>query len=335
MEIGTLLKDMMQHIATSDFGEYFQQYTQLSKKHFKLADLDISPREFYLWKSKGLSPLADKNTVEEDKREWVRLDFTQYIWLMMVKTLRGFGYSFENIKQCKDSLFNQTELSVKANTGKDNTAVIDNLYQYFAKDTLPKELKGIMHAVIASPEFQTQVEGLFTKRRPMLEIIIFEAISHKNTEVGVGFFENGECQPFNWDMFLNIEQWQDSISKEYVISSTMRRPHIYISITKYIADFIVADEKTGGELSCVILSASEQELLRQFRSNEYKTITINYDKGMNTKIIKTEKEKRVKEAEIANYIQNIIFAPHSKTTFTRTNNGDLIINSVKTKKLNK
>lgn len=136
-------------------------------------------------------------------------------------------------------------------------------------------------------------------------------------------------------MFLNIEQWHESISKGDVIRSTMRRPHIYISITKYIADFIVADEKTGGELSCVMLSASEQELLRQFRSNEYKTITINYDKGTNTKIIKTEKEKRVKEAEIANYIQNIIFAPHCKTTFTRTNNGDLIINSVKTKKLNK
>ena len=70
------------------------------------------------------------------------------------------------------------------------------------------------------------------------------------------------------------------------------------------------------------------------KNKDYKNITLNYDKGTDTKIIKTEREKKIKESEIKDFIKNIVFAPNCKTTYTKTIKGDLIINTISTKKLN-
>jgi hypothetical protein len=100
-------------------------------------------------------------------------------------------------------------------------------------------------------------------------------------------------------------------------------------------DFITTEEKEERGLAFALLNNEELAVLRELRNKEYKNIIINYDKGTNTKIIKTEKEKKIKESEVKDFIKQVLFAPNCKITYTTTKKGDLIINTILTKKLNK
>ena len=132
-----------------------------------------------------------------------------------------------------------------------------------------------------------------------------------------------------------FDKWHPNVKSEDVLNETIRRPHLYISLTKYIIDFITTEEKEERGLAFALLNIEELTILKELRNKEYKNIIINYDKGTNTKIIKTEKEKKIKESEVKDFIKHVLFAPNSKITYTTTKKGDLVINTILTKKLNK
>ncbi len=328
---GTLLKQLSQ----ADFGEYFKQYSVLSKKQFLARDLGLSARNYQQWKELEITPPTEKENKSDGKREWVKLDFIQFIWMKMVVSLRNLGYPYSDIKKARDFLFETVELDPNVNIPKGNPDIAKHLTEFFAKETLSVEMKEVMGEMLISPLILKKMSAMFTERKQRLELLIFDAIANKNMEVGIGFFEGGECLPFNWNMIVMFDKWHPDVKKEDVLNETIRRPHIYISLSKYIMDFISAEEKEERELAFALLNNEELAILRELRNKEYKNITINYDKGTDTKIIKTEKEKKIKESEVKNFVKHVLFAPNCKITYTKTKKGDLIINTISTKKLNK
>ena len=217
----------------------------------------------------------------------------------------------------------------------DNADIVKHLIDFFAKDSLTDEMKNLMAEIVDNPIILKKMSSLFTSRKLRLELLIFDAIANKNMEVGIGFFEGGECLPFNWNMIVMFDKWHPNVKSEDVLNETIRRPHLYISLTKYIMDFITTEEKEERGLAFALLNNEELAVLRELRNKEYKNIIINYDKSTNTKIIKTEKEKKIKESEVKDFIKQVLFAPNCKITYTTTKKGDLIINTILTKKLNK
>jgi hypothetical protein len=328
------LADSLEALEGMDFADYFDKYVALSKRSFMVKDIGISPREYQHWKAQMILPPFEKEEEEGGKREWVRLDFVQYIWLRMVKTLRNFGYPFKHIEKTKDFLFSTSGFGTSINIPKDNPDVVSHLMDFIAKDGLTNDMRSLVYGLIQSPAFLANASKLFSKNRYVLEVIIFEAITYKNMEIGLGFYEDGKCLEINMNLFFAFDKWDPMVSRGDVINHMLRRPHIFLSITNYLMEFIV-EEKGERELSMAMLSEDETHLLREIRNKEYKNITINYDKGRDTRIIKTEKEKKIKQSEFDDTIRKVIFAPMSKTTITPTSSGDLIINVVKAKKMNK
>lgn len=326
--------EFLKEISQGNFVEYFQQFSVLSKKQFLISDLGLTARKFQQWKELGITPPTIKEKKKDEKREWTKLDYIENIWMKMIISLNNIGYSYTNINNAKEFLFKTIDLDSAMKRAEDEPKIIKQLTDFYAKDSIPDDLKELFADSIKSTEFIDKMSNQFSKRRSLLELLIFEAIQNKNMEIGVAFFENGRCLPFNWNLLVTFDAWSEDLTKEEVLNSTIRTPHIYISITKFIMDFLAEEGIQKQELALVMYNNEEITLLRELRNKDYKNITINYDKGTNTKIIKTEKEKRIKETEVQNVIKNILFAPNSKTTYTKTNNGDLIINTITTKKIN-
>lgn len=328
-----LSANLLNQLTQADFGEYFKQYSILSQKKFLIRDLGLSARNYQQWKELDITPPEEKENNPNQKREWVKLDFTEFIWMRMVISLRNLGYPYPDIKKVRDYLFEKIELDPNKNIRQDNPDIAKHLIDFFAKDKLSNELKEVMEDVLKTSAFLKKMSALLTARKQLLDVLLFEAINNKGMEVGIGCFEGGECIPFNWNMIVMFDHWHPSIKKEDVLNDTIRRPHLYISLTRYIMDFVTEHEKDERELSFAMLSNEEITVLRELRNKDYKNIIINYDKGTGTKIIKTEKEKKIKESEVKNFIKDVLFAPNCKMTLTQTKKGDLIINTVYTKKL--
>jgi len=330
-----LTDNFLKEMKNIDFDESFKQKRILSKKEFVISDLGLSARNYQQWKDLRITPPVQKDNKKETKREWVRFNFVEYVWMKIVISLRDLGYPYADIEKAKGYLFESLNFDVGEKLSIENPDIVGNLIEHFTNGELSKELKEVAEDIIKNPDFLNKISSLFSKQRTRLEVIIFQAIAQKKDEIGLGFFKGGECEPFNWNLFVSFDKWHPNIKKVDVLNATIRKPHIYISITKYIMDFISEDEKQEHEISMVMLSTEELSILRELRSKEYKNIIINYDKGNDTKIIKTEKEKKIKESEVKDFIKQVLFAPNSKTTYTTTKKGDLIINTIVTKKLNK
>lgn len=324
----------LKELSNLDFGEYFQQFTALSKKQFLIRDLGLSARNYQQWKELEITPPTEKENTKDGKREWVKLDFVEFVWMKIVISLRNLGYPYADIKKTKEFLFKTSDLGNSINRTKSNPEIIKQLTDFYAKENLPDDIKAVLIEAINNPLIIEKITNQLSKRRSLLEAVIFEAIQNKNMEIGIGFFENGECLPFNWNLLVMFDKVITDVKQDDVLNGTIRKAHIYVSITKFIMDFITEEEKQKHELALVMLKEEEMILLRELRSKDYKNITINFDKGTKTKIIKTEREKQIKQSEVDNFIKQNFFAPNTKTTYTATNKGDLIINTIKIKKIN-
>ena len=314
-------------------AEMFQLYTQLLQKQFLARELGLSARTYQQWKELEITPPVEQDKKEGQKREWVKLDFIEYIWMKMVIYLRELGYPYADIKVARDKLFEKLDLDPLKNIPSDNPDIVRQFIDLYAGDQLNGPLKSVMEEIIHIPEVTKIIGNLFASRNKLLDLIIFEAINNKKSEVGIGFFPGGECLPFDWNLFLTIDNETTDYSKEEFLNDTMRRPHIYISITRLIMDFITEAEKEGRDLAISLLNKEELQLLREVRSKQWKSITVNYDKHKGSKIIKTEKEDKIKQSEVTELIQKLIFSPVNDIHLTQTTNGDFIINTIRKKKL--
>lgn len=311
-----------------DKGELFQFYTSLTQKMLLLSETGVTTRTYQHWKTFDIVPQSDEENADT-KREWVKLNFSDYLWVKTINTLRKFGYPFEHIKIAKDTLFDENVIHNFKAENVANPELFNSLLEFQLKDKLSKEMKDALKELISDKDIMTRLMDNILKQSNLWKGHIFMAIQNKNTEVGIAFFEDGTCFPFQWNILLDfpILEFKDAFEK------IIRKPHIYISLTKYIIDFIADEEKIDYTIKLSLLNKQDEEILNKVRGNEYKKITINYDSNTGTKIIKTEKDKKIKKENVTDFIKEALFNPYSKTTFTTTKKGDLIVNVEQTKKI--
>lgn len=316
----------------ADSAELMKFFSSISERDFTLKETNVSTRVFQHWKNRGLIPFTDVNPEESDKkREWVRLRFSEYLWIKTVDTLRNFGYPFESIKKAKEELFKGNVFDMAGSIQQNNPEFSKSMVEFFVKDNHSKEIKEELTELFKSRENIKLLKKLFAKSNNLWDLLIFNAKESKGTEMGIVFLEDGTAIPLMWNMLLNFEGW--GISNVEIFNAVIRIPHLYISLTNYILDFIADEERHEYLLKFSLLSNDEFDLLNKVRGKEYKNITINYDKGTETKVIKTEKEKKVSKENISDFLKNVLLDQHRTTTIKATRNGDLIINTEKTKKL--
>jgi hypothetical protein len=254
--------------------------------------------------------------------------------MKMVISLRELGYPYADIKRARDYLFENIDIGTSINAKKGSPELTRNFIDFYSSDTITPAMKEIMEEVMNLPEVVDKISSIFASRCRRLDLIIFEAVNNKQMEVGLGFFAGGECTTFNWNLIVAFESWHPDIQQNDVLNETIRRPHIYISITRYIIDFISEAELEERNLAFALLSSMELQVLRELKNRDNKTIIISYDKHQESRIIKTEHEHNIKASEYKAFIDKILFMPYVKWESKTLKNGKLRITVTRTKKLN-
>lgn len=83
--------------------ELSQKYSNLILREIPLSATGVSSRVFFYWKEKEL--IAYKTDDDSDKRSWVKLNYFEAFWLMMIKELRVFGIPDKHIRAIREILF--------------------------------------------------------------------------------------------------------------------------------------------------------------------------------------------------------------------------------------
>ena len=329
---GTKVQQTINSMTEADSAELLKFFSSISEKDFTLKDTNVSTRVFQHWKSQGLIPFSDVNPGERDKkREWVRLKFSEFLWIKTVDTLRNFGYPFECIKKAKENLFIGNVFDMANKIQQDDPKLSKSMVDFFVKENHSKKMKEEFSELFEKKENIELIKKIFIKTCTLWDLLIFNAKENKGNEWGILFLEDGTVIPVDWKMLLNFGGWEKTNVK--IFNAIIRMPHLYISLTKYILEFIADEEWHEYLLKFSLLSNDEFDLLNKVRSKEYKKITINYDKGTETRVIKTEKEKKLSMVNLNEFLKSVLLDPFRTTTIKSTKNGDLIINTEKTKKL--
>ncbi|WP_066756298.1 hypothetical protein [Crocinitomix algicola] len=124
---------------------YTDVVTFLKNKQFELANMGVSYKNAYDWRTSGL--------YLQDKQRKYRMKYSpiEYIWLLLVKEIREFGLSFDAIKNVKSFLMMPVDVSALLLTMKEKDSHPEII------DAKPEDL-GIMKG--SKEEIERTVEKL-------------------------------------------------------------------------------------------------------------------------------------------------------------------------------
>lgn len=76
-------------------------YPYISERKAPLSISNISTRSYYHWKTMSL---VDHGRMNEDKRNWIKVNIYDYIWLEIIQSARTFGVSISDLLKVKSEL---------------------------------------------------------------------------------------------------------------------------------------------------------------------------------------------------------------------------------------
>lgn len=252
------------------------------------------------WRKNELIPFVQKG-------KHLKISFAELIWLRILDTLRQFSYPLQQtVKVChyffkdaydnnllkKNMEYNQAVLSKKKQAGTltdEDSRTLDHL-ENFLKD------KVLLHILKTDINYLT---GLVT-----------ECISNRE-ERGILIFQDGKVAESNGEVLRTHASYKVDITE----------PHIYLSITHFLKEFIESDQLSTIFLPQV-LNDDEKKVLKEMKNKNVKQITIvlaggKIEKVSSTKegILTGQQARQIKEILGLRNYQQITLDTLSETTF--------------------
>ena len=91
--------DILKYIGNFDKAIYLQQ--KLNERVFSKTEIDVVYSDFTNWERNGLLDISDNTKKGSHKK----LSYVDYVWVSIVKELRSFGFTYDEIKLVKKTLF--------------------------------------------------------------------------------------------------------------------------------------------------------------------------------------------------------------------------------------
>lgn len=243
-------------------------YPKIIDKLIPLSNTGVEARVFFHWKKYGLIDWVE----ESEKRAWVKLNIYQYLWVIVIKTLREFGIPLEEIKKGKDSLFR--DIMQDAISNMDIYMANIKKGENFYKEEHINSLKTIFELykrnitaiskeeLINNTLFANIINRIFLYKEKASLLVV-------NTPNSFAFFPI----LFNNDPLIN---------KAY--SEILKRPHLHIPLNNLLGEFIEEEDNTKYANAFGLFNQQEEEVIKALRSKDFKELKIKLDKK-NTLII--------------------------------------------------
>lgn len=228
----------------------------------KPSDLGFTTRELSYWGSKEIIDLPSKKDGEQ--RPWCRLNLLEVIWIRIVRELRKFDLSFENIVKIKKELFadglalfleNPDQLIENLSQNKKDKEAIKNILKQFY-------IQSKKHPELLGEEF------MITKT--FLGVLLSDIILY-NSKVSIHIYD------IDKNISMVFEGCRLKNCTEEELAQLKLKTRISLNLNELIAEYLTDDKFEKNNTDFGLFSEKELQIIAAIRKKEVIKIIINKD----------------------------------------------------------
>ena len=232
---------------------------------FSISALNLTRQELNQWKAEGLIKSNDS-----ELREWVRVNFFDFIWLKMIDIMRQSKIPFTTIHKLKKEFFEIDDQELRY--------LLSNAYKQ-GKDEIPKgEVMNLIEKEVVSQDYPPAVMALFKRYFPPFNLFIFGLMIERSP---ISILVNADGQT----VYLNPNQLAKTNVTEALVAF-LSKPFIGVPMHTLLDEFYDNPKiKLAEQQQVCNLTKLETKVLGLLRNENIKEIRIRFNQQLRGEII--------------------------------------------------
>ena len=232
---------------------------------FSISALSLTRQELNQWKAEGLIKSNDS-----ELREWVRVNFFDFIWLKMIDIMRQSKIPFTTIHKLKKEFFEIDDQELRY--------LLSNAYKQ-GKDEIPKgEVMNLIEKEVVSQDYPPAVMALFKRYFPPFNLFIFGLMIERSP---ISILVNADGQT----VYLNPNQLAKTNVTEALVAF-LSKPFIGVPMHTLLDEFYDNPKiKLAEQQQVCNLTKLETKVLGLLRKENIKEIRIRFNQQLRGQII--------------------------------------------------
>ena len=252
---------------------------------FSISALNLTRQELNQWKAEGLIKSNDS-----ELREWVRVNFFDFIWLKMIDIMRQSKIPFTTIHKLKKEFFEIDDQELRY--------LLSNAYKQ-GKDEIPKgEVMNLIEKEVVSQDYPPAVMALFKRYFPPFNLFIFGLMIERSP---ISILVNADGQT----VYLNPNQLAKTNVTEALVAF-LSKPFIGVPMHTLLDEFYDNPKiKLAEQQQVCNLTKLETKVLGLLKKENIKEIRIRFNQQLRGEII-IEHVNYVNPAMLLKNVQDIL-----------------------------
>ncbi len=237
----------------------------LLEPNFSISALNLTRQELNLWKAEGLIKSNDS-----ELREWVRVNFFDFIWLKMVDIMRQSKIPFTAINKIKKEFFEINDEDLKQ--------LLSNSFNQGRGEIPDSEVMTLVKKEVVAQDYPPAVIALFKRYFPPFNLFVFGLMIDRYP-IDILVNTDGET------VYLNPNQLAQTNVTEALVAF-LSKPFIGVPMHTLLDDFYDNPKiKLAEQQQVCNLTKLETKLLGLLRKENIKEIRIRFNKQLKGEII--------------------------------------------------
>jgi len=240
-----------------------QIFPYITEKKAPLSISKISTRSYLHWKE---MKLIDTDENSDEKRNWVKLNIYEFVWLEMINACRNFGLPIKDLQIMKTQLMDIPALEI-AKDIEDFQNALKGHYTSGKPTYNEEEIRNQINSIMYISEI---IEEIPIEDRIHLTVLGSQVNSLllQNTYLKLRIFKEDD---FLEILLLSDEQYDQYVELE---PNQIIRPHITIDINDIIERFIGEPKNEKNLERWGFINKKERKVLDAIRNKDFSQIII-------------------------------------------------------------
>ncbi|MDA3883285.1 MAG: hypothetical protein PF481_08355 [Bacteroidales bacterium] len=233
-------------------------YPNVLEQKLTLSQAGVSARVYNSWKKSGVF----QNTAigRGEDQAWVRLNIYDYVWIKIIKVLRDFGVSLENIRIVKETLFKSIYDSFERNE-------ITEMVNYQNPNMNEKEKKEAVHILEACFDEYQLLDDVNKTYTYIISTLVTRVLLFSEAPYIIVVLDGDNILPLS----TSLEEVQNN--KE-IAEFIERRPNLKIPVLPIIEEFLQDPKNDENLYLWGFLNLKERKIIEALRHGDFKEIVI-------------------------------------------------------------
>lgn len=232
---------------------------------FSISALNLTRQELNQWKAEGLIKSNDS-----ELREWVRVNFFDFIWLKMIDIMRQSKIPFTTIHKLKKEFFEIDDQDLKK--------LLSNAYEQGKEETHKGPVMDFLESEVVLRDYPPAVIALFKRYFPPFNLFIFGLMIERSP---ISILVNADGQTF----YLKPNQLAKTNVTEALVAF-LSKPFIGIPMHSLLDEFYDNPKiKLAEQQQVCNLTKLETKVLGLLKKEDIKEIRIRFNQQLRGEII--------------------------------------------------